>query len=105
MGRWGHGCWEEVVREASMEWVVWCWWAGGLSAEEAAVPHGESSVAVHPHLVLMILHDFYDHSSLVPLCWVTARLVLDEYVVTTTKGGEATRVFIPSCSAEGLTVG
>ena len=69
-----------------MEWV---WWAGRLSAEESAVPCGESSVAVHPHLVLMILHDFYDHSSLVPLHWVTAHLVLDEYVVTAMKGGEA----------------
>lgn len=76
----------------------------GLSTEEAAVPHGESSVVVHPHLVLMILHHF-DDSSLVPLRWVTARLVLDEYVVTTTKGGKAAGVFIPSCSAEGLTVG
>ncbi len=71
-----------------MEWVIWCWWAGRLSAEESAVPCGESSIAVHPHLVLMILHDFDDHSSLVPLRWVTARLVMDEYVVTAMKPPE-----------------
>ena len=52
----------------------------------------------------MVLEHLHDHSSFVQLRRVPSCLVLDQDMVTTTKGGEAAGVLVPSGSSKGLSL-
>ena len=70
-----------------------------VTPEVASVSGSESARPVCTYGVLMVLQYLHDCARFVPLCLVAASLILDQDSITTTKGGQALRVLVPSATA------
>ena len=76
-----------------------------VAPEVASVSGSESARSVCTYGVLVVLQYLHDGARLVPLRWVAASLILDHDRVTTTKGGQALRVLVPSGTASDSLLG
>ena len=70
-----------------------------VAPEVASVSGSESARPVCTYGILVVLQYLHDCVRLVPLCRVAASLILDHDSITTTKGGQALRVLVPSGTA------
>ena len=66
-----------------------------VAPKVASVSGSESARPVCTYGILVVLQYLHDCAGFVPLCWVAAS-ILDHDSITTTKGGQALRVLIPS---------
>ena len=76
-----------------------------VAPKVVSVSGSESARSVCTYGVLVILQYLHDCARLVPLRWVVASLILDHDSVTTTKGGQALRVLVPSGTASDSLLG
>ena len=67
-----------------------------VAPEVASVSGSESARPVCTYGILVVQQYLHDCAGFVPLCRVAASFILDHDSVTTTKGGQALRVFVPS---------
>lgn len=70
-----------------------------VAPKVASVSGSESARPVCTYGVLVVLQYLHDRARFVPLRRVAASLILDHDRVTTTKGGQALRVLVPSGTA------
>ena len=69
---------------------------GSVFPDESSVSQCHSSWAINAYHVLIILADFDDQSSFIPLAGVRADLVLNSHMVSYNEWWQLLRVFRPS---------